>query len=62
MEKKSEYKSGFSTGKPRPVWVYMEKLRLDKTLTSEESQGISMADTELWAAHFVVKTPGNNFG
>lgn len=62
MEKKSQYKPGFSTGKPRPVWVYMEKLRLDGTLTSEEPQGILVADTELQAAHFVVKTPGNNFG
>lgn len=37
----------------------MEKLRLEGTLSHQYSQGITMADTELWAGHFVVETTGN---
>lgn len=56
---KSQYQPGFSTAKPRVVWVYMEKLRLEGTLSLQYSQGITMADTEPWAGHFVVETTGN---
>lgn len=37
----------------------MEKLRLEETLSHQYSQGIMMADTELWTGHFVVETTGN---